>query len=472
MTTNSQIRIDAFEPSVDIAGAFKSANGRFWFPLVQGKIGLPLKYYARQDGKLVERVEYVSERGLFDSNYVDSCKGAPILLSHPSGGRYQGNKDGLLVGRLDSRYKKDIDDGTLVFSAFVDDDRAISIMEGLIAKGETPQGSPCYTLRDLIGRSDGYEQIRDVTDHYAFPLFPGEGRGGKDIAMRFDSGDIPGMAISEPAIKYWRFDSMPEPDPLTEISSVELKDKKPMATVQLRLDGADYSLELDSETAAIVGKLRLRADRADALESELTELQDSFESQRADLEGVEEQADELEAERNSLKEEQVRLQAELEASQAKLQDRESSPRTDSIDMGDIQERFETLDLISPVLGERDESFSRSDCYALTPTEMRVKFLKTTKPNLNLDRADGMTDREYQIRVDAFWESFKPQSRTELNRAAQDAIARTDQQYSSVTGEFSDSREDAKGKKRKYNLGDDRDFREMRKQQEANMHTMD
>jgi len=452
----NMLRIDSFDLNM---AAYKSLTGRYFVPVVIGKVGLGLKYSSvNQDGQFSTRVEKVSEEGLFNRDYIDSCKGSPVCLYHPPSGKYNGNQDGLLVGHLDSRFKRDVADDTLVFMASVDDARAVKLMDQTIEAGKAPQGSPCYTVKRLIQRQDHQEQIRSINDHYAFPLCRGEGRGGDDIGMRFDSNVV---QVSEPVLetKLWLF-SRPDIYKSTKTMDDQINSDAVSLAVE-HTNGITYSIPVGGlrkdQQNALVG-LRDRHDtyytengklRADnnALTEQVQTLEAELATVRSDLDGVEEQAQELEDENKALKEQAA-----------------STPNIDSAQITaqinqEVADRLAILSELEPLLNKRNIKLDSNTkkLYERTSPELLSIYLNEIY-NPPREDADRVKDEEFradstdsdQVVYDSakamtLWRRVKPStlnagrqpaatSNTNSDQARQDAIDKTDQQFNMFAGE--------------------------------------
>jgi regulator of replication initiation timing len=458
------LRIDSFD--LEKMGAYKSLNGRYYVPVVIGKVGLGLEYSSvNQDGQFVSHTEKVSEEGLFNRNYIDSCKGAPVCLAHPPSGTYSGNKDGLLVGHLDSRYKRDVADDTLVFMASVDDARAVGLMDQMIESGKAPQGSPCYTVKCLIRHQDHLEQIRAINDHYAFPLCRGEGRGGDDIGMRFDSNA--NIQISAPS-KLWIFTPRQDTHKPKPVRNMNEKDtntnNSPPPILEVRhADGMIYPIPMGGirkDEQVVLVDLRTRHDayekelsqlRAD--KKELTDKAESLEKEletaKSDLQGVEEQADQLESENNQLKQNQSNSESNSDSSAIAAQVNQ-----------EVSDRIAILQELQPALDAKGFKSDSPLHQKSSPELVKLYLTEIYNPvrndsdrvldeELRADTADDeavVYDSEKAMKV---WRLVKPSTlnpqgtttpvASEANaansdqQARQDAINKTNQQFSGLTG---------------------------------------
>jgi len=221
-----------------------------------------------------------------------------------------------------------------------------------LAKGESPEASSGYLLSDLRARSDGvYEQIRGIYDHVAAPLLPGQGRGGQNLTLRFDSGD----AVVEPL--YFLFNT----------------DKKETVNV------SDLIVRIDEKDQ------RILKDVSDEAASAINALQSRIDTLTSDLEGVEQLAEELQTKNDQL--------------QGRLDATETQPQTDSQDIEEqVQARFDAWNEVIPVVGADKLQIDAK----LSPSEVKAGAIKLINPNLNLDgKSEGY--------IEGLWEGIKNQS---------------------------------------------------------------
>lgn len=147
-----------------------------------GKIGHKLTY---GEGTQT-RQEYLAS---FTEDSINSIRGMPICLDHPSSGTYQGNKSGAGIGHfLQEILIVDAADGAeLLAPVTVTDERGVKLIDQCLEKGHSPEISPAYWVDDVRADGNGaYQQIRGEYDHAAL-LLPGQGRGGGSISLRLDS---------------------------------------------------------------------------------------------------------------------------------------------------------------------------------------------------------------------------------------------------------------------------------------------
>ncbi len=337
----------------------KKPDGRYWTYITLGEKGIPLTYlFPDKRGIAQKRVEVVTEEGLFNDS-VKSVAGLPILLTHPKSRRYDLNRDGLKVGHLLGTVGRE--DGKLIAEAIIDDFRAVEIIDRLLAEGKTPEASSGYLLSELREREDGtFEQIRGEYDHVAAPLLPGQGRGGQNLTLRFDTGD----AVVEPL--YWLFDT-------------DDKEEKPnVSDLIVRIDEKDQ---------------RILKDVADDVKDTITALQNRIDTLLEDLEGTEERIEELSQEKDQ-------LQGRLDA---------ADTNTDS--SGDIetavQARFDAWNEVIPVVGSDKLEIDSK----LTPSQIKAAAIKLINPKLNLDgKSEGY--------IEGLWEGIKDKGTRKTDRFLQ------------------------------------------------------
>jgi hypothetical protein len=181
-----QLRIDARQP----LQWEKLSGDRYLAHAVLGKANHPLPYY-HWDGKgWKNRTETVAEDELFNDNSLLTARAIPLLLGHPKTGRYDNNREGLLVGHTFNTFLRE--DAQLIMPVVVDDHRGVEIIDRAIASGKYAEVSPGYSIQRLQPREDGiFLQQGRSYDHLAL-IPPGEGRGGQAIAIRTDSNEIAG----------------------------------------------------------------------------------------------------------------------------------------------------------------------------------------------------------------------------------------------------------------------------------------
>lgn len=247
----------------------RKPDGRLWTVASLGEANKNMDYfgYDPQEGKIKQWVEYVSEDGLFNDESVGSVAGLPIIMGHEfsdRGGNYTLNKRQERVGSVLSSIGRE--DDQLLAEVMIDDFRAIAKIDEILERGEQPEISSGYGLKDLILREDGrYEQIRGAYKHIAAPLPKGMARAGRNSILRFDSNDE--VATNEKLY----FDMG---------SGGQVKD------LIVRLDNKDVLIKSASpEVEEVIEALQSKRDEA-----------------IADLEGVEIRLDESQQEVESLKE--------------------------------------------------------------------------------------------------------------------------------------------------------------------------
>lgn len=306
----------------------KKQDGRYWTHITLGEVGSQLRYYSRRaDGQIVERVETVTEEGLFNDDSVKSLPGLPIILVHPKQKTYNLNREGHRVGTILSTVGRE--DSKLIAEAIVDDWRGVELIDKLLKDGKSPEASSGYHLKDLLRREDGIlEQIRGIYDHVAAPLQPGTARGGSNILMRFDSND----AVSDRL--YFDLGG----------------NRKNVKDLIVRLDSKDIIIkEASPEVEEAIEFYRKRCDT-------LT----------SDLEGVEERLEEVQKERDGLK--------------LRVDEAEKAPDV-SAEIKLRMDAWAEVETIAP---------SVKPDYALPYVGIIKQGIKAIKPELNLDSMDEAT----------------------------------------------------------------------------------
>ena len=396
-------------------------------------MGHPLKYLSFHKNRPQERTEIVTDEGLFNDDSVRSIVGLPIVLSHPKERRYSLNREGLKVGHLLGTIGRE--DGKLIAEAIIDDYRGVEIIDRILREGGTPEASSGYLLSELRSRSDGiFEQIRGVYDHVAAPLLPGQGRGGENLTLRFDSGD----AVAETL--YFLFDR----------SDSESLLRTPLEKPQVSTD--PKRTHHDTKGVRNVGDLIVRIEAKDQrilkdvpedVASAIAALQSRIDSLESDLAGTQGQIGELQNDSS-------RLEGELTAAKTKLDEAAAQPHLDSDLMAtEIQQRLDTWGLVLPTLQRTDAKFQPD--YRLDSTAIKTLYLKQKAPSINLD-GKGIAF------IDGLWEGLKP---TEQDRR-QDALDKTEQQYQSLTEGVRHDRGGDKGRA---------DLEAKRQEMMKNKHTM-
>ncbi|NEP10867.1 MAG: DUF2213 domain-containing protein [Symploca sp. SIO2C1] len=336
----------------------KKPDGRYWTYITLGEKGIPLTYlFPDKRGITQKRVEVVTEEGLFNDS-VKSVAGLPILLTHPKSRRYDLNRDGLKVGHLLGTIGRE--DGKLIAEAIIDDFRAVEIIDRLLAEGKTPEASSGYLLSELREREDGtFEQIRGEYDHVAAPLLPGQGRGGQNLTLRFDTGD----AVVEPL--YWLFDTDSK------------EEKRNVSDLIVRIDEKDQ---------------RILKDVADDVKDAIAALQTRIDTLLTDLEGTEERIEELQTEKDTL--------------QGRLDAADETDSSEDIETA-VQARFDAWNEVIPVVGSGKLEIDSK----LTPSQIKAAAIKLINPKLNLDgKSEGY--------IEGLWEGIKDKGQRKTDRFLQ------------------------------------------------------
>jgi hypothetical protein len=168
----------------------KLIGDRYLAHSVLGKAEHPLKYFHWDGKQWKNRIETVRGDELFNDESLLTARAIPILLGHPKSGRYDNNREGLLLGHTFDSFIRE--DDQLIMPVVVDDLRGVRIINDAIASGKMAEVSPGYSIQGLQQREDGiFLQQGRRYDHLAL-LLPGQGRGGQTISLRTDSDDIAG----------------------------------------------------------------------------------------------------------------------------------------------------------------------------------------------------------------------------------------------------------------------------------------
>jgi FtsZ-binding cell division protein ZapB len=338
----------------------KKPDGRYWTYITLGEVGHPLTYFSQNlSGNTQKWVEVVTSDGLFNDDSVRSVAGLPIILNHPKSRRYNLNRDGLKVGHLLGDIGKE--DGKLIAEAIIDDYRAVEIIDRLLAEGKTPEASSGYLLKELIAREDGtFEQIRGDYDHIAAPLLPGQGRGGQNLTLRFDTGD----AVVEPLYFLFNTDTKEE--------------KRNVSDLIVRIDEKDQ---------------RILKDVADDVKDVIAALQTRIDTLLGDLEGTEERIEELQTEKDQ-------LQGRIDAADT------DTDNSDDIETA-VQARFDAWNEVIPVVGSDKLEIDSK----LNPSQIKAAAIKQLNPKLNLDgKSEGY--------IEGLWEGIKDKGQRKTDRFLQ------------------------------------------------------
>lgn len=158
----------------------RTDNGYRVFATI-GKANLPLVY---KDSNGIEHTETIKEDQLFDDRSIETTWGLPILIGHPKSGRYQNNKEQIMIGSTLQEIIR-TDDNSLVISSVITDKRGVELIDKYIDSEEKPEISPGYFVRGLKKDGEIYQQIGRRYDHLAL-IPPGTGRAGNQVGIRLD----------------------------------------------------------------------------------------------------------------------------------------------------------------------------------------------------------------------------------------------------------------------------------------------
>jgi hypothetical protein len=345
----------------------KLSGDRYLAHSVLGKAELPLKYY-HWDGKgWRNRIETVRCDDLFNDESLLSARAIPLVLGHPKSGRYDNNKEGLLVGHTFDTFLRE--DDQLIMPVVVDDIRGVRVIDDAVASGLMAEVSPGYSIQSLERQDNLFYQIGRRYDHLAL-LSPGEGRGGQAIAFRTDSEDI--------AVADTQYFDLKVSNKKT--NSLELEGElSPSRTqsggtkLKVKLDGKEFEIE-DAELALAIERTNTRID--------------------------------------SLTADKSKVEGELAGVKTRLDAAESSKPTEDAIAVDIQERLDTWVSVLPTLRTDKKDFQPD--YKLTPTEIKQLYLKAKHPDIKLDGKSAAY-------VDGLWDALKPV----LKSTDEETIDRTD-----------------------------------------------
>jgi Uncharacterized protein conserved in bacteria (DUF2213) len=354
----------------------KLTGDRYLAHSVLGKAGLPLKYY-HWDGKgWRNRIETVRRDDLFNDDSLLSARAIPLVLGHPKSGRYDNNKEGLLVGHTFDSFLRE--DDQLIMPVVVDDIRGVRIINDAIASGLMAEVSPGYSITGLERQNDIFYQIGRRYDHLAL-LSPGEGRGGQAISLRTDSQDD--IAGAETQFFFVGEVSKKQNNNLElEGELSPSRTKKGGTKLKVKLDGKEFEIE-DAELALAIERTNTRIDS-------------------------------LTSEKDALTADKSKVEGELAGIKTRLDAAESSKPTEDAIAVDIQERLDTWVSVLPALRTDKKDFQPD--YKLTPTEIKQLYLKAKHPDIKLDGKDAAY-------VDGLWDALKPA----LKSTDEEAIDRTD-----------------------------------------------
>jgi hypothetical protein len=347
----------------------KLSGDRYLAHSVLGKAGLPLKYY-HWDGKgWKSRIETVRHDELFNDESLLTARAIPLVLGHPKSGRYDNNKEGLLVGHTFDSFLRE--DEQLIMPVVVDDIRGVRIVNDAIASGLMAEVSPGYSITGLDRQDDIFYQIGRRYDHLAL-LSPGEGRGGQAIALRTDSQDD----IAGAETQFFFISEVSK----QKNSNLELKGELSPSRIKtggtklkVKLDGKEFEIE-DTELALAIERTNTRID--------------------------------------SLTADKSKVEGELAGVKTRLDAAESSKPTEDAIAADIQERLDTWVSVLSTLRTDKKDFQPD--YKLTPTEIKQLYLKVKHPDIKLDSKNAAY-------VDGLWDALKPAPKS----TDEEAIDRTD-----------------------------------------------
>jgi hypothetical protein len=364
----------------------RSPNGLLKAFITLGTADADLEYHTA-DGK---RTEKISIDQLRADESLQTAFGAPVTLSHPKSKRFDGNKEGLMVGS--AMQEVAIDGNSVVLASTISDQRADRLIKESQERygGLMPEISPGYFLGGLRQDGDIFWQEQRAYDHFAL-LYPGTGRGKQDVVLRLDSMDAIATAFDEPK-KFWTFN--------TDVQKTDenpTKEKKLMASI-------------------LVGKRVFQIDSADADElstaiDKLTEDKEAAETLAAEAEG---KAAVALTEKTELTTQLDAEKARADAAEIKNKELENS-RIDADDIAADREKVLTMwNLVTPTLRADNADFAPD--YKLGVSEIQKLYLKAKNPELNLDEAsDGY--------LQGLWDALKPDANRNDSTTPLDAFGK-------------------------------------------------
>jgi hypothetical protein len=369
----------------------RSPNGLLKAFITLGTADADLEYYSVDSNGLTKRTEKISIDQLRADESLQTAFGAPVTLSHPKSKRFDGNKEGLMIGS--AMQEVAIDGNSVVLASTISDQRADRLIKESQERydGLMPEISPGYFLGGLRQDGDIFWQEQRQYDHFAL-LYPGTGRGKQDVVLRLDSQDAIATAFTEPK-KFWTFQ--------TDAQETETKNKEtttmgqliPVGGQILNTDNADDLAKLP----AVVAKLTEDKDAALSLASEAEGKVAAVESEKTEL------TTQLDAEK-----------ARADAAEIKLKELENT-RVDADDIAADREKVLTMwNLVTPTLRADNADFAPD--YKLGVSEIQKLYLKAKNPELNLDEAsDGY--------LQGLWDALKPDANRNDSTTPLDAFGK-------------------------------------------------
>lgn len=414
----------------------KRPDGRYHVHVTLGEVDAPLKYTYFNGDEIKERTEIVTEDGLFNDRSVTSVTGLPILLKHPKRQRYNLNEEGLRIGTILGTHIKE--DTKLISEAVIDDYRAVKIIDQLLAARLTPEASSCYFCDRMTPRSDGVlQQYRGLYDHVAAPLYPGRGRAGRNVTVRFDSGDTwesnldldikdleKDAAIATPLYFFLKSDEVKKSDetktdtidPVLTPKNFDIKKntkgKEKMIHLRLDADGKKIKIVNPAEELDAIAGIEALQVRIDELEESETELIKSNIALEGSLDAAKQQLEEV--------------NQKIEELQAQLSERSDSTEINVAINDEVARRLDFWNVVTPILEAKDPKREnwRVD-YSQDSYNLKKEFLLANGVGnrIKLDSIDPDTDvgKTY---IDAYWDAYQSgyqqsQSRKESQKERSD-----------------------------------------------------
>lgn len=391
-----------------------------------GTAEAPLDYQSFEKGKLTKRTERISLDELKSPQSLATAFGSPVTLGHPKSKRYDGNKEGLLIGHCMQEFAED--NGSVVIAATITDQRADRLIKESAEKydGLMPEMSPGYTVDQIVRADNGLYQLGRGYDHQAL-LYPNQGRGSQGVRLRLDAKDAIALDLTEEkqARNFWYIDQSHndsakekhDDDPREQRMKTILVGKK-----AFNIDSGDA----DALATAIVG---VETERDEAL-SLAAETEGKLAEKDAEATEAIARADAAE----KLVESEKGRADGLDTKVKELED--TRVDADAI-ANDRKAAIEAFTLVAPTLRADNADFAPD--FGWDASDWRKAYLKVKRPDINLD--DANSDR-----IDAMWEVLKP--------APEVHVDSTDALKSVVTLQAGQTRED-KGMSNKAKRAEER-----------------
>lgn len=361
----------------------KTPGGLLKAFITLGSANKPLDYFSFNGKQLTKRTESITMDELKADASLASAYGSPITLNHPKNRKFNGNKEGLMIGSLMQEIV--VDGDSVLIAGTISDQRGDRLIKEVQERndGLLPEISPGYFLGGLREDSGTFWQQNRQYDHHAL-LYPKTGRGGQNVTLRLDAKDAISTAFeaSEPK-KLWTFNT----DQKTEEHPP--KDKKAMPTILLgqRVFNTDSATDLEALPGA-VAQLSADKEKAETEASKIAAKVTALEAEKAEL------STQVDTEKGRADAADIKLK-ELET---KLKELEGQ-RLDAAQLAaDRKSVIEAWDLVLPTLRADNKDFEPN--YALGVEDIQKLYLLSKKPDINLDEASP----DY---IKAMWDLLAP-----------------------------------------------------------------